>query len=411
FGVEKVEEILRQGNIRKIIFGDASLDPGKLLTIENEIYDQHRPDERKEEREVTSFDLLVKSRGREGFDEKKFEQWQKVIWLSDFRADADNMDLQKALKRMHLVQGFEDKEIYSRWFGPLFDSFFDREKDVDMAQSVFREVILQFLTANPYSPAKEIMQGWLKRLDNPEKFSSSLRNIFHFVSSMTAEAGKEWLSLTLRAVHEEQRLFQKAKEAFRQSDINLLGETLVISQITSNKRFGQAARNMIYSEKEEAPAVIRERITGRTTPWVVIQVSPENRNFLIFPGGGTFEIIDVIYSELTKALRAEILERRDKNAPSEDELCKAGTLDGTEFLYFHKMERGYPQILWGSLTHEAPPAKVFGETARKIRHNLVQIAMQALDDRYFPPECDPNNCISCPMYAWQLKKCQTKAKT
>ncbi|GFP20677.1 hypothetical protein HKBW3S03_02181, partial [Candidatus Hakubella thermalkaliphila] len=179
FGVEKVEEILRQGNIRKIIFGDASLDPGKLLTIENEIYDQHRPDERKEEREVTSFDLLVKSRGREGFDEKKFEQWQKVIWLSDFRADAYNMDLQKALKRMHLVQGFEDKEIYSRWFGPLFDSFFDREKDVDMAQSVFREVILQFLTANPYSPAKEIMQGWLKRLDNPEKFSSSLRNIFH----------------------------------------------------------------------------------------------------------------------------------------------------------------------------------------------------------------------------------------
>lgn len=408
FGVEKVEEILRQGNIRKIIFADASSDSDKLSTIETEVYDQHRLGEQGGKTEVTSFDLLVRSRGWEGFDEERLKQWQKVIWLSDFRADPENMDLQKALKRMHVVQGFQDEEIYSVWFGPLFNSFLDGEKNVDMAQSIFREMISQFLSANPYSPAKEIMQGWLKRLDNPEKFSSSPRNIFHFLSCMDTKTGKEWIRLTLLALHEEQMLFQKAKEAFRQSDINLFGETLVISQITSNERFGQAARNMIYSEKEETPPAIRERITGRTTPWVVIQVSPETKNFLIFPGGGTFEIIDAIFSELTKALRAEILVRRDENPASEDELCKGGTLDRTKPLYFHKMKRGYPQILWGSLTREAPPATIFGQTARKIKEKLVAITMEAIDERYFPPECNPNSCPSCRIYTWQLKKCASR---
>jgi hypothetical protein len=122
-------------------------------------------------------------------------------------------------------------------------------------------------------------------------------------------------------------------------------------------------------------------------------------------------VIDIICTELTKALRAEIYKAKGMDVPSEEEISKGGSLQNAEPLFFHKLEKGYPQILWGSLTHEAPPATIFGHSARKIKERLVAITMEAIDARYFPPECNSSNCPSCQIHSWQLKKCQTKVKT
>lgn len=429
FGIEDFEKIKREKEVNEIVFADfrPSEELRNILRekkIKVKVYDHHQLQTREQK---SSFELLIEDQDTEGLNQNKLYEWQKVVHHSDFKTENDDMDIQRTLKiRMPLIFDNNDYQVYKQWFVPLIESFFRNKKNIQRGQKILQETILQFTLSNPTSPAKSNLQRWSERLkDLKIILESSLRNMFHYVSHMDKETGERWMRLTLRALDVEQNQFQKGKKAFKDADIDLFGKTLVASQITSSSTFTKAARNIVKShidyiekkekpteveEEKEIPTKIRETITSRADPWVIIQVDPEKKHFQISAGGGGKNTQQAIFRELIKAVRVEILKKRRQPIPRWEELSKGETIEGTDPLYFN--DKSFPQILWGSLTRpEIDPATPFGKTSREIKQNLVNITKQVIDKNYFPRECNPKSCQYCMMSSWQLQKCWLKRKS
>lgn len=184
----------------------------------------------------------------------------------------------------------------------------------------------------------------------------------------------------------------------------------MIASITTSPKFAQVVKHMVYSKKEEAPPLIREKIKSRDDLWIVLVVNPKTKNFQIFINGdkkGGQEMV----AELIKAVRSEIMIKRGVSVPSGDKLTEGGIVEGTEPLYFHKLETGYGSILWGSLKHpNKVPAVEFGSTSTQIYNKLVEIVKLAVDPNHYAEGCNQSKCQDCDIYLWQLQKCEDKRK-
>lgn len=406
FGEEELKSKLAEG-INKLIFVDAS--PKELLSgVDVVVYDHHQSTNI-DDRNKTAFDILIDKIGIGELDSKKVDTWRKLVSLGDQKAEADDMDIARALKRVHNLLG-SNTETYTKWFSPLFDSFFANEPDLDRAIKALQEKISEFISNNLDSPAKVFLQRWSERLRDKDKISrSTLRNIVHFIAYMNEDTAREWVQMLLDGYNKEQEEFQECKADFERAKVNFYGNTLIISAITKSSKFVQVARYMIFSKDQDVNPLIKEKIKDRNSPWLVVLVNPKNKNFQILVNGNKVFVYQIV-TELIKAIRAETLLKRGKSVPEFSELSDGGTLDGTEPLYFHKLETGYPSILWGSLKHPVAAAIEFGNTSAEIHSRLIEITKLALDENEYAADCNPTSCKECSIYPWQLKKCYEKRK-
>ncbi len=412
FGDEELKNGLAENRITKLIFADASPKESIPSGIEVLIYDHHMA---QNEASIsgynkTAFDIMLEAIGTCGMDQDKITRWRKLVQLGDQKAEADDMDIMRALKRVHSF--FEsNRKTYEKWFIPLFDSFFSNESNIDHAIELLRNSISKFFSNNPDSPAGQFLKRWMKRIQNKEKITrSTQRNLVHFLAYMEESVAREWIEIFLKAYHREQTIFQEAKKDFKKARLDFFGETLVISAITINPKFVQIARYMIFSKDEDISPFIREKITDRNSLWTVLLVNPKTKNFQIFINGNRLQSQEII-TELVKAIRAEILKKRDRSVPEYDRLSEGGIIEGTEPLYFHKLETGYSSILWGSLKHPSEIQAVeFGTTSAAIYSRLVEIIKLALDKDEYAVDCNPSACQNCSIYPWQIKKCWRKRK-
>lgn len=417
FGDDELKKSIDEGGIDELIFVDAS--PKEKEPIDNigvKIYDHHKSNDSEGDRceasdDKTAFDIMLESVGICNEDPAKIEKWRKLVKLGDQKSEPDDMDITRALKRVHALLE-NDNETYEKWFVPLFDSFFANEPNFDCAIKVLQNSISEYISNNPNSPARPFMQKWMERMRNKEKIQrSTLRNLVHFMAYMDEDTASEWSNLLLEGYHKEQTVFQECKRDFTKAKVNFYDDTLVISAITPNPKFVQVARYMIFSQKEDVVPLIKENIKDRNSLWTVLLVNPKNKNFQIFINGNK-DRSQVIICELIKAIRAELLLKRSAPVPSRDVLSDGGIIESTEPLYFHKLETGYPSILWGSLKH---PSKIqateFGNTSAEIHSRLVEIIKLALDKDEYASGCNPSNCQDCSIYLWQLQKCEDKRKS
>jgi hypothetical protein len=407
FGVEKLQVVRNWEEIEKVVFVDVSPE-GELPSTKVEVYDHHQLREK-----ITAFDILVEREGGEGFDPQKLREWQRLVWDSDYGECRDTMDVHHFFAKVHYLIRDEHR-VYTEWFIPLFDSFFEREENINQGKKVLKETILKFIEENPNSPVVGFIQkeNWLRRLEKSEedlrKETYFFRNMLRFISHMKPVVAEKWILLTLKALDKDQRAFWDELGLIKKSGIGMCGKTLIVSQVTDGRKFKEAAAYYVHHPDEfEVPPLVKERIPDRGKVWITIKVSPQEKHFQIFPEGENEKVAHAICNEIVKAIRAEILIRRGKMVPGWEELSSEGKLEGTEPLFFNK--KTHPQILWGSLKHkEGPPATIFGKTAYEILESLEDIIMYAVDEDYFPYECDPGNCRICPIYPWQLRKCARK---
>ncbi len=417
FGEESLKDNLQAGGINQLIFADAN--PNQPLTdVDVLVYDHHRvagKTEQEEGQDKTAFDILLDDIGLCGLDSARLEQWRDLVKSGDKKAMPDDMDVTRALKRVHAL--FEnDAEVYSKWFVPLFDSFFDNKSDIGRAIRVLQEGLLRFIRENPNSPVKFILEKWLGRLNNKEKLlrglESTPRNLLHFLAYLDEETAKNCVWFLVQGYHKDQVEFQECKKDFLSSKIDFFGNTLVVSSITTNRKFTQVARYMIHNEskrKNLAPS-IQEKIQKRGDIWYTMIINPKAKNFQIFINGSQ-KGIHGVSPELVKAVRAEILIKRGMEVPYKEKLAADGTIEGTAPLYFHK-DVSYQSILWGSLKHpNEVPAVEFGSTSTQIYNRLVEIVKLALDPNDYATDCNPSKCQDCSIYLWQLQKCEDKRKS
>ena len=415
FGDDELKKSIDEGGISELFFADAS-PKEPINDIDVKIYDHHKSNDSEEDRsgatgEKTAFDIMLESVGICNEDPYKIEKWQKLVKLGDQKSEPDDMDITRALKRVHTLLK-NDNETYEKWFVPLFDSFFANEPNFDCAIKVLQNSISEYISNNPNSPARSFMEKWMERIRNKEKIQrSTLRNLVHFMAYMDEDTASEWSNLLLEGYHKEQTVFQECKRDFAKAKVNFYEDTLVISTITANPKFIQVARYMIFSQKGDVVPLIKEKIKDRNSLWTVLLVNPKNKNFQIFINGNK-DRSQVIICELIKAIRAELLLKRSAPVPSRYVLSDGGIIEDTEPLYFHKLETGYPSILWGSLKHPSKePAVEFGSTSTKIYNRLVEIVKLALDPNDYTDDCNPSNCQDCSIYLWQLQKCKDKRKS
>ena len=133
-------------------------------------------------------------------------------------------------------------------------SFLDNKPDIDGAIRILQEGLTRFIRENPDSPVKLILRRWLERLNNKEKLlrglESTPRNILNFLAYLDEETARSCVWYFVQGYHKDQVEFQECKADFPKSNIDFFGDTLVISSITTNRKFTQVARHMIHNESE-----------------------------------------------------------------------------------------------------------------------------------------------------------------
>jgi len=473
FGVEKAKEY--EGKADKIIFVDTypSEEPKDSKV---EIYSQHLiekilNEEQLKTMQVSSFDLLTSAKGTAGFDEERFWKWKALARYGDFLKDTGEMDIKRALGIINSFLDLPDREVYERWFVPLMDSFLSKDKNLERGEKIFKETVSEFLSSNPDSIGRNSLSNWLEKIKEPEKLDA-LRNIFHLLCYMEEDVGREWLLTIFKALERAQEDFQKAinsKELLESIGVDYGGRFVIVSQVTNIRSFPSALRYLTRTGSQLLPEALIKAALVEKRPYIIILVNPETLNFYISSGifwedrnwkqrQEQIKKVQEIFSELVKAVRAEILIRKEISindwlaevlTERKKEMGYLFKLDGilrkknprladilrgeavrrlqedkknmpqpwvllsqpcdialTRPLFFNKKE--YPQILWGSATHPEPPADIFGETAEEIRRELVEIAKLSIDNDYFPSYCDPRKCFGCPMELWYLNKCLSR---
>jgi hypothetical protein len=395
------------GRFDKIIFVDASpkqsIEGGKIEVC---IYDHHQTENTKGSDE-TALDILMKVIKPDVFNEERMVKWRQLVTAGDHKSEPDDMDIARALKRVHGL--FEsDSKTYNAWFSPLFEGFFGNKPDFNRALRILQEEISLFLKTNPETPAKIFLLKWQERIKNGDKIvKSTARNIVHWLAYLEENVAREWAQIFLLACDNEQKDFQECKAAFKKTRVEFFGNSLVVSAITKSPMFVKVAKSVIFSDDQDVHPLIIEKITNRNSLWIILVVNPLTKNFQIFINGSQKSLHPII-EEVTKVIRAEILQKRGFLIPSAEILVEGGTLENTRPLFFHRLVGGYPSLLWGSLKHQAPPAVEFGATASQIHSKLIELIKLALDENEFAAFCNPASCEKCPIFSWQLKKCQKK---
>lgn len=417
FGEDSLEDNLKAGGISQLIYVDYSHHQA-LSGVDILVYDHHHVIDRvikDEEGDKTSLDILFDSIGLCGLDPVKVDQWRALVKSGDKKAIPDDMDMTRALKRVHAY--FEnDSEVYSKWFVPLIDNFFHKEPDIDSAIKIFQESLIRFIRENPDSPVKLTLRRWLDRLNNKEKLlrglGSTPRNLLNYLAYLDEDTAISCVWYLLQGYHKDQVEFQECRKDFLKWVIEFFGNTLVISHITTNRKLPQVARYMIHNEYERKnlSPFIQEKIKKRGDIWYTINVNPRTKHFQIFINGSQ-EGMHNVSPEIVKAVRAEILLKRGMEVPGKEKLASDGTIEGTKPLFFNK-DVSYQSILWGSLKHpNEEPALVFGNTSAQIQSRLIDIAKFTLDKDQYEDGCNPRSCKDCPKYSWQLDKCESKRKS
>jgi hypothetical protein len=414
FGDEELKMALagelseRLGGFDKLIFADASpKEPIDGSQFEVLVYDHHQT-ENSQGADETAFDILLNAVGTAGLDLEKLARWKQLVYSGDHNKEPDNMDVINSLKKVAELYK-NDQTAYDYWFSPLFDSFFANTPNFNRGLQILQEEIVDFLKLNPDSPAKEFMLKWHKRAGDVQNISSKklYRNLVHWLAYFEEKQAREWLKILLSAYDNEQKDFQECLADFHKAKVAYYGNTLIISAISKSKIFLKVARSVITSRDQDKNQLIREKVRNKDSLWVVVIVNPANKNFQIFINGNKTQCHETI-AEVAKAVRAEILTRRGLSVPSVEILLQDGVLEDTRPIYFHKLESGYPSLLWGSLKHQAPPAIEFGDTSFQIHAKLIELIKLALDENEFAADCNPRSCEKCSIFSWQLKKCQNK---
>jgi hypothetical protein len=406
----EIERLMIADGAGKVIFIDISpLEP--LHDYDVTVLDHHprrgADAERNNNRSAAcSFELLLREIGGGTLARDRLDEWSNLVRHCDNRAYVDSMDIQKAIKAVHRVRS--DEEAYRSWFVPLFDSFMDGVRDINRSASTLRNGIDNFLSAHPDAPSARMLTGWRERLATPSKLVE-FRNPVKLTAGMNEVDAGRWFSLLVLGIDSDAADFRRNTQQFQKAYIEILGDTLLISQTTADEKFLAAARSMVYAP--DAPEAIKSRLwwnakaPDRTRGWMLLQVNPNNRNFQVF-GNGNKATTQRICDGVIKALRAEVLLYRGQDvAKDEAQLRCAGTLEGTDPLFYNIKPNGFSNILWGSLKFSKQPAEEFGATAEDVRLRIIDIVRQVLDETYFVDWCETCAAADCPIFPWQLSRC------
>ncbi|HUX20545.1 MAG TPA: hypothetical protein VMW69_04845, partial [Spirochaetia bacterium] len=183
-----VRDIVRRTGATQVVFVDtAPQNMATLGSMKVQTFDNHSAPPKPE---VSSFDLVLRSLGPKQLSAAQLEEWRQLVWHCDRRPCADNLDIQKAVSRIHAVMN--DIDAYRKWFVPIFDAFMVGAPDGRKGAQVFRESANRFLERVPKAAARRIVERWLERLSNVDELVREQRNILRYVSCMEPEAAKEW---------------------------------------------------------------------------------------------------------------------------------------------------------------------------------------------------------------------------
>lgn len=422
FGHEAYLDVIAKGEAEKLIFVDYSpVEP--ISEVPVQVYDHHSHESdtatnKKGRARETAFSIVCDALDMSGYDGEKLRVWKDLVWRCDSQVEQDPMDMIRLLRNG--VNRFmeSDQDSFEQWFAPVFDSFFDNAPDLDRAIRVMTEEAKAFLVRIPDTPVRHFVEKWIERGKEKVKIERGTpRNFLRFMAYMEEDRARKWIRLILEGLHADGVEFRASVAEFKRAQFDFFGETMIVSAVTERTKFVQAARATIFSD-EEKPAVIDEKfvigkdprgktLRNKNKPWVVIQVHPGTRNFQIFINGNS-ESVHRTMVELAKAVRAQILERREAPVPDEAILACDGGLEGTEPLYYNKNVT-FPQILWGSLKHPKEPASpLMGRNPMGILNELIKTTKLALDPHEFAADCNPASCADCMIVDWQLKKCEAK---
>ena len=370
----------------KIIFVD-TCPAGVASDVENGIYvfDHHPhgdfPDE-------TAASLVDKFLELNDSKNSEMTMWSK---RADFKSGGDPMNVANLMKEMHLL--FSDEEVL-QWFSEMTEAHYQAEiEQVDWQKGTefFSNAIDEFLAQNEETPARTTLQRWNERTEKAveDKMNVVNRTAVN-LSVFGPEKTRNWLMSVFRAIDRGQRLFREAAKEFEEAKKMVLGNKVVIIATTTNSRFNRFCRS-------EMAKRLMPRAMGKREEPIVVQF--QNRGFQIFSNGSGYKLFDIV-----GALRAEILKARNGKVPSNWKILKQeGTLPGTEPLYYQAGT--FEVVMWGSLT--APGVK----SMDIARETVEQVVLTAVDQQFFPQECQ-EECIreKCPLYKWQLVRCNWKRK-
>lgn len=312
---------------------------------------------------------------------------------ADFKTGGDPMNICNLTKEMHLL--YTDNQV-AEWFSMIIEAHFQTQtEEVNFQKGIefFKRELEKFLSENPDSPARTILQRWSERAENAIE---DKMNIIHRTAVNLATFGpektQEWLEKVFCTVHKGQELFREAAKDFEKAEKILVGKWVIVIATTTNPRFNR------YCRSTEAKKLMPRPLNEREDP-IVIQFWPENKGFQVFTNKSGYKLFDIV-----GALRAEILKARgQRTLPDWQTLKSEGTLSGTEPLYYQQGD--YEVIMWGSLT--APAVRPM-DISSDIVKRVVSIAV---DQNYWPQECQKSKgCLryKCELYSWMLWRCYKK---
>ncbi len=319
-------------------------------------------------------------------DEKSFtlSRWAS---RSDFHPIKDPMNISLIIKLMHSI--YSDQQIQA-WTWMIADAHYavDLEQiDWTKGKDFFASVVQKFLETNNGFIVKDRLTGWLDRMHNAHEdtmnivYSATINLIIN-----GPEKTKEWITMIIRAVESDRRLFLEAQKAFDEAQKMKFSEnTILIIGTTDNVKFTHYTRSQVQ----------------KGIMLYILQIQPKTGTFQLSCNRRNKSLADV-----AAGLRAEILKQRNKEIPkSWQELKRGGTIPGTDPLYYHVGE--YQMIFWGTLTRSSvPPIDIEIDT-------IIRVASITLDTEFFPKDCEGETCVgpSCSLFPWLMAKCNYKRKT
>lgn len=377
----------------QVIFLDCSPDHNLRKYLQKEgiklmIIDHHPhlkypdPTDKKYPYQTTVSLILEKSKDQLNLTEekiRKFVEWSKK---ADFGTGGDYMNIANLIRTMNL---FYSDPAVQKWTQVIIKSeLVTRKVDFDQGRKFFIGSLEIFLRKHQKLVSRGIIRRFIREAKKPDILKDSM-NIALITAKVLARLGeektREWLFMAIQSIEEKQREFWAAYNEIEKATIATTGNSVVIMGVSDSPEFSQAARR--YGKRNHGKVPI------------VAKVLPCNKGFQIF-GDGKNDL-----GEIIKALRVEILEKREKEIPTDRRLLQQeGTISGTNPLYYHKAE--YSIIMWGSFTRP---------NVRKVdiwEETLKEVIMKVLDPEFFPNECKKSRkCLEnkCSLRKYRLQRC------
>ncbi|MBI2625341.1 MAG: hypothetical protein HYW70_03335 [Candidatus Nealsonbacteria bacterium] len=362
----------------------------KMTTVRIEAFDHH-PHDKFPGKTATS--IVSEYLGLKDNLSQKLDRWASRF---DFQTGGDPMDLRFLVKEMH--HAYTEKEV-TDWFMELMDACHETEDtkaDAKTGREFFTKALEEHLNKDQDMPAKDIFQKWLERSRGGKPIEDDM-HIINAAGKVLEVFGENktsvWLAKVFNAVNDGQRVFQKAKEDLKKSEISVFGNIVLISAVTENPRFNRFVRSQ--QGNNMLPLSAQEKLGKGHNP-IVLQIWPERKGFQIFGNG--LKLRDVV-----GALRAELLKIRGKQIPTHWTVLKdGGTISNTDPLYYQTGD--FEMLMWGSLTRsKVAPVDMPEETIKKA-------VTVALDQTYLHKDCKDCTNKGCPFYEWQLYRCTQRRR-